>query len=378
MPAELVDVNVHPTKLEVRFQDGGRLYSQLLGTLRTRFLSTDLTARGSAARAEAGANETDSDFREAAADRDDFDAAAVAERQAEFVDWAKGQLATAMTDRSVAGRDFGAALGVAERRFDPMAFLRPHAPLDVVELARPVGLSEFPPDEPEPEGLAAFAAATADEHPPADGLAHAAASSSAGIGAAAFRADSPHALQIHNRYIVTESPEGVVVIDQHALHERILYEQLRTRVLAGAVESQQLLVSEPVDLAPAEAVAVLERADLLAELGIRVSPFGGGTVLVSSYPAMLANLSPAELLRDVVDRLVTGGRSIDRRHLVDELLHMIACKAAIKAGDRLSGEEIAALLAARHLAEDAHHCPHGRPTALVFTREELDRQFKRT
>jgi DNA mismatch repair protein MutL len=185
------------------------------------------------------------------------------------------------------------------------------------------------------------------------------------------------ALQIHNRYLVAESQEGVVVIDQHALHERILYEHLRTRVLAGAVESQALLVPEPLDLAPAEAAAVLEHRELLAKLGMKIEPFGGGTVLVSSYPAMLANISPAEVLRGLVDTLLSGAKLPDRRDMLDELLHMISCKAAIKAGDRLTPEEITALLEQRHLIDDAHHCPHGRPTALVFTREELDKQFKR-
>jgi DNA mismatch repair protein MutL len=185
------------------------------------------------------------------------------------------------------------------------------------------------------------------------------------------------ALQIHNRYLVTESDEGVTIIDQHALHERILYEHLRKRVLAGAVESQALLVPEPLDLAPAEAASVLEHRELLAKLGMKVEPFGGGTVLVSSYPAMLANISPGEVLRGLVDTLLSGAKLPDRRDMLDELLHMISCKAAIKAGDRLTPEEIAALLAERHLIDDAHHCPHGRPTALVFTREELDKQFKR-
>ena len=78
---------------------------------------------------------------------------------------------------------------------------------------------------------------------------------------------------------------------------------------------------------------------------------------------MLANVPPAEVLRDLVDKLLSGGKSPDRRDLLDELLHMISCKAAIKAGDRLTGDEIAALLEQRHLATDAHHCPHGRPTA---------------
>ncbi len=108
-----------------------------------------------------------------------------------------------------------------------------------------------------------------------------------------------------------------------------------------------------------------------------MEPFGGDTILVSSYPAMLANLNPGEVLRQVVEQLVGEAKSPDRRDLLDELLHMISCKAAIKAGDRLSGEEVAALLEQRHLFQDAHHCPHGRPTALVFTNDELDKRFKR-
>jgi DNA mismatch repair protein MutL len=176
---------------------------------------------------------------------------------------------------------------------------------------------------------------------------------------------------------VAESDDGVMVIDQHALHERILYEQLRSRVMAGPIESQNLLVPEPVDLAPAEAAAALEHKDLLSRLGMRVEPFGGDTVLVSSYPAMLANLGPAELLHEVLNRLLAGGKLPDRRDLLDDLLHTIACKAAIKAGDRLTPEEIESLLAQRRLIDDAHHCPHGRPAALVLSREELDRQFGR-
>jgi DNA mismatch repair protein MutL len=186
-----------------------------------------------------------------------------------------------------------------------------------------------------------------------------------------------NALQVHNRYLVVETDVGIEVIDQHALHERILYEQIREKVLGGALESQKLLVPEPVDLSASEAAAVLEHSELLAQLGVEVRPFGGETVLVSSYPAMLANLSPAEVLRELVEKLLTGERKPEARDMLDDLLHMIACKAAVKFGDRLSAEEVEALLAQRHLAQDPHHCPHGRPTALVFTREDLDRQFKR-
>jgi DNA mismatch repair protein MutL len=92
---------------------------------------------------------------------------------------------------------------------------------------------------------------------------------------------------------------------------------------------------------------------------------------------MLASLDPAAILRDLIALLLERGRAPDRRDLVDELLHMIACKAAVKAGDPLTPEEVTALLEQRHLAHDAHHCPHGRPTALVFTKHELEKQFGR-
>ena len=93
---------------------------------------------------------------------------------------------------------------------------------------------------------------------------------------------------------------------------------------------------------------------------------------------MLKHLTPDRLVRDLAEHLHTQPIPPTRDGLVAELLHMVACKAAIKAGDKLSAEEIASLLERRHLVADSHHCPHGRPTALVFTREELDRRFKRT
>ena len=188
----------------------------------------------------------------------------------------------------------------------------------------------------------------------------------------------PKAMQVHNRYLITENDDGVVVFDQHALHERILYEQLREKVLAGGMESQGLLVPEPIDLPPGQAGLVVEQAELFAKLGIRVEEFGGDTILVSSYPAMLANMNIGALVRDVIEELLGDGEPPDRRDLLDHLLHTIACKAAVKAGDRLTPEEITALLDQGEATRDSHHCPHGRPTALVLTREMLDRQFLRT
>jgi DNA mismatch repair protein MutL len=335
MPAELVDVNVHPTKQEVRFQDSGRLYSQLLGTLRTKFLTTDLKARGSAVGADfsSGLGEVDS----------------ATSGASELVQWAKQELGKQGTraDAPSFEHEIGDEDGPARQSSFPSVPLRLHR------------LDSPPPVE----FGSRFAASEARTMRSRLDDAHA--------------SSATNALQIHNRYLVVETDVGIEVIDQHALHERILYEQLREKVLAGALESQKLLVPEPVDLTATESAAALEHSELLAQLGVEVEPFGGETVLVSSYPAMLANLSPAEVLRELVEKLLVGGRQPDARDLLDDLLHMIACKAAVKFGDRLSDGEIDSLLAQRHLAQDQHHCPHGRPTSLVFTRDDLDRQFKR-
>jgi DNA mismatch repair protein MutL len=187
----------------------------------------------------------------------------------------------------------------------------------------------------------------------------------------------PPALQVLDRYLVLEGEGGVVVIDQHALHERILYENLKRRLSNGPLEGQRLLVPEPVDLRSDEYSLAVSWRDLLLELGLEIEPFGGDTILVRSYPAILTRSQPGSLLRDVIGTLSETGRLPHRSDIVDRVLNMMACKAAIKTGDVLSADEISALLEQRHLADHSHHCPHGRPTALVFTQAELDRQFGR-
>jgi DNA mismatch repair protein MutL len=122
---------------------------------------------------------------------------------------------------------------------------------------------------------------------------------------------------------------------------------------------------------------VLERREILARLGLGVEPFGGDTVVVTSIPAMLAGAAPDRLLRDLADHFRTKPLPPTPDAVLEDILNMVACKAAIKAGQRLSPEEVAALLERRHLVSNTHHCPHGRPTALVFTRAELERQFGR-
>jgi DNA mismatch repair protein MutL len=192
-------------------------------------------------------------------------------------------------------------------------------------------------------------------------------------------AAAERAVQMHDRYIVVETAAGIEVIDQHALHERLLYEKFKTAVEAGGLEVQPLLVPEKVDLAPAELELVHEHAGTLERAGMRIEPFGGSTVIVTSKPALAGDTSAGAIVREVLDRLAStaasgGGTSM----LVDEVLHGLACRAAIKAGDRLSEAEVAALVRERRIVAESHHCPHGRPTSLTLSRQDLDRQFRRT
>ena len=171
----------------------------------------------------------------------------------------------------------------------------------------------------------------------------------------------------------------MVVIDQHALHERVLYERVCAKVLDSdsKLESQRLLVPEPVSLTPAERTAALDAKEMLQKVGMEIEDFGGESILIHSYPAMLRTGAPAEMLRAVLETLMSAGKRTDPKDLLNHLLSTIACKAAVKAGDPLSPEEIISLLEQKDLYHDTHHCPHGRPTALFFSRDELDRMFGR-
>ena len=323
MPAEMVDVNVHPTKLEVRFQDSRKMYSQVLSTIRNKFLATDLTARVR----DSGQNEKQVAATDVTSETNpQFDFKAV---PATSDAWKIGDRSPQMPD------SFRQALDLTN----------PTSPSLTVQ---PIVSSQMPTET--------------DDNP--------APFNPAGR--------SSWGIQIQNRYIITEDERGMLVIDQHALHERILYEQIRKKVLVGELEIQRLLVPEPVTLASAECALVLEQQDQLRQLGLEVEAFGGDTVLVSSYPAMLRRVRIEELLRSVIEIMIVDGDQLDKRDLLDELMHMMSCKGAVKAGDSLTPDEIESLLEWRELCQDSHHCPHGRPTSLVFTQDELDKRFQRT
>ena len=170
----------------------------------------------------------------------------------------------------------------------------------------------------------------------------------------------------------------MIVIDQHALHERIIYEELRSRVAQGQVESQRLLVPEPVDLPAAEAAAVLEQVEVLAQLGLEVEPFGGDTVLVRSLPAML----PQRRARPAGPR--PGRTPPDPSAAADAATDCwpscctwSPARRRSRRASRSSPPRSRPCSSAGTSSADSHHCPHGRPTALVFTRADLEKQFGR-
>ena len=372
LPPDRVDVNVHPTKIEVRFQDGQQLFRQLLSMIRTTFLGLDLQSQ---LRVPVGAAANGGGLLSGFAPP----VARPVERQRELTN----EYADFMTNRIGSG-----ASPAWSGSGSPTWSGSPNLPetstadrSDDAETDSSMGCDAEGQGADAQESLVAQGdrgthvprseeGQGTDVSRPED---HAA---SPGGFAPSFRA-----MQIHDCYLVVETPEGITVIDQHALHERIMYEHLRERVLAGAVESQRLLVPQPVEVTAKEAALLLEQTESLNKVGLGVEDFGNGTLLVSRYPAMLKRVDLQELVRALIETLdgagTNGVQTSPRRDVLDELLHMMSCKAAVKAGQRLSQEEIDSLLVQRHLIHDAHHCPHGRPTALSLSRMELDRQFGR-
>jgi len=185
-------------------------------------------------------------------------------------------------------------------------------------------------------------------------------------------------MQVLDAYIVEETPEGVNLIDQHALHERILYNQIRRRLEAGGLPSQQLLVPELVEMPRQEFFAVMALTEELGRFGMAIEAFGERTVIVRSYPQVLGHFDGRMFFQDLLDELegTQGAQKVDGR--LEKIVRLMACRGAVKAGKRLSPEQMRHLLESRADAGPTDTCPHGRPTTILLSREELERQFRRT
>jgi DNA mismatch repair protein MutL len=356
---ELVDVNVHPTKAEVRFRDNQPLYRLLLSAIRTRFLSANLESTISVPKA-AGWR-----FERFSPDQAGLDGPSQREAQLELAEWARNQL-----------NDWKAPSASAHESPLPAWPASAPSPSNAF-LSRFGAPNEHCSDEGAASPQAASGSISPESPSPPTDLPTSAIPQGDGIDRAVRDAGPRQVMQVHDCYLVVETDQGITVIDQHALHERVMYEHLRHRVDQGAVESQRMLVPQTLEFGDRELAILLEHAGVLDQIGYRLEDFGGSTVLLTAYPAILAHADHERILRDAAESLGSSGHALSRRDILDSLLHLMACKAAVKAGQRLKPEEMESLLAQRHLIDDAHHCPHGRPTALVLTRAELDRQFGR-
>jgi len=322
-PAD-VDVNVHPTKIEVRFRDGNAAHGELLAALRETLNKANLAPTASLD-APRGA------IVEPAAD------ASQEQRRA--------SLREALADFFKSAPAPQPRLGFPQHR-------PPGAPAEAAPTTTmpPMPLAPSPTEAPSPP-----------EEIRETGK------------------PSVPAVQLHNSYIVSADADGLVIIDQHALHERILYNDLKRRLTEGALVAQRMLIPQTFEVTASEMAALAAHRELLASLGIEVDPFGPHTLAVQKFPSLLAErgVEAAPFLREVLDRLADD-ETTDSERLIEDVLEMLACKAAVKAGDPLTDAELHALLARREETEKASSCPHGRPTTLKLTLRDLEKQFKRT
>jgi len=327
MPYEAYDVNVHPTKVEVRFFQSSLVHSQIQATLRETLLAQDLNVH---AKLPEGTDAPVYDIPGGA--HGGFDRREqVAEAMSTFF---KTHRPSADVPR---GPSFSPGSGARASQS-----LQPYDVPMMADSQEDLARMETVVDR--------FSQAPVRSHP---------------------------FLQVHDSYLLVQTDEGFVVIDQHALHEKILYERLVTRTGQAPLESQRLLIPEPMELTESQSAVLEQHAEIFEKLGIEVVPFGPRTFAVQSFPTLLGKTSVGEFVTDLIDTL-TESQDSEPKQLLDTVLSMAACKAAIKAGNRLSDSEILKLLADGDKAESSFRCPHGRPTTIRFTLAELEKQFHRT
>lgn len=314
----LVDVNVHPAKAEVRFRDPALVRGLIVGALR---------------HALAGAGH---------------------------------RASTTVASDALSGFQPGGQPGGGGPAWSPSrpsaagysgwsGWTAPAAAAQVLPgLNEPSARVETPPPLPSPDPFAAPVSDADIDRP---------------LGAA--RA------QLHANYIVAQTRDGLVIVDQHAAHERLVYERMKAQMAEGAVTRQALLAPEVVELDPAEAERVAARAGELAELGLVVEAFGGGAVLVRETPALLGTVDVQGLVRDIADDLSEHGAALSLKERLAEVCGTMACHGSVRSGRVLSGPEMNALLRQMEATPHSGQCNHGRPTYVELKLADLERLFGR-
>lgn len=321
LPFDRVDVNVHPTKHEIRFADQQQVHQAV---------RSEVAAALSRADRKLWAVETTANDGEAVADP-------------------------------------AAAYGVPDRRRplpekDSRPFVHQRASAPDMPADPPVG-SESPAATIPRVSLVPEAPPLAE--PPEQ----------SGLWSSARFAQLAVIGQFHGTYIICQNEQGLILIDQHAAHERIVYEELKQR--AGRVDSQRMLMPETVELGFAEAQLLEQLVPRLNEMGLELEPFGGNTFVIKAVPAVLDDRDLAGVVVEIADRASAIGMAAGLDKILDECRMVMACHNAVRARHRLSHEQIEQMLVRLDQCDNPSHCPHGRPTWIQWTVKDLEKAFKR-
>jgi DNA mismatch repair protein MutL len=306
LPPERVDVNVHPTKAEVRFQDPQELYKAITSAARTALTGADKKR------------------------------------------WKRSLAAVSRVKSATAPGQQGLGFSLRE---DP-GIAEPRLPtyeqLHSIGTGFPTTTQVMSPAEAQQQELGTFFGELTV------------------IG------------QLHHSYILCEAPDGLILIDQHAAHERVFFETFLREATAGQLASQALMVAETVELTAEEAAWLEESLEMFEKLGFTLDPFGSHTFVIRTVPAVALRREPQGLLLDLVSAGYKGVSDPAPELLLENLLQSMACRVAVKAGQRLGQEEISALLQQLDGLDHCSTCPHGRPLWWKLTIGEVERMFSRT
>ena len=334
LPPEDLDVNVHPAKTEVRFRDAGFIRGLVIGALQSELMAASQTATS------AGGEAMLDQLRQSAQHRPQFSGP----------QFSGGQY----SGRSYSGRSYS-GYGIDAQTpltgVEANETVTPIAPgldgMDLPPSARPHDSNGIASEQPQGDS-------SQDQYP---------------MGAA--RA------QFHSTYIITETSDGITIVDQHAAHERLVMERMKKALEEGGIKRQMLLLPEVVEPGQAEAGLLLDHQDMLAQLGLVVESFGDGAILVREVPAILGQANASTMINDIIEELQHLGSSTILEDKINHVLATMSCHGSVRAGRRLNPDEMNALLREMEVTPRSGQCNHGRPTWIALSLKDIEKLFSR-